>query len=263
MVKIRGGRFLMGSPANESGRDSDERQHEVQVADFAIGKYEVTVGQFKQFVTAAGYQTDAEKGGGCFTWTGSEWKLEAGTDWKTPGFPQTDAQPVVCVSWNDAVAYAAWLSGQPGHPYRLPTEAEWEYAARAGTTTARYWGDDPGKGCDFANGADQTAKEQFSSWTVMDCRDGYVYPAPVGHFQPNRLGLYDMLGNVWEWTCSAYDKDYGGAEQHCVTDKNSNKFRVLRGGSWRTEPRGLRGAARDGNIPHDGSSDRGFRLARD
>ena len=154
MVKIRGERFLMGSPTDEKGRDEDERQHEVQVANFAIGKYEVTVGQFKNFVKAAKYKTEAEESGGCYSWTGSEWKQDAGKNWRNPGFSQTDEHPVVCVSWNDAMAYVDWLSKQTGKTYRLPTEAEWEYAARAGTTTARYWGDDSDKGCTFANGAD-------------------------------------------------------------------------------------------------------------
>jgi len=143
MVEIRGGRFLMGSPVDEKGRYEDERQHEVQVADFAIGKYEVTVGQFKSFVKATQYKTEAEESGGCYYWTGSAWKQDASKTWRNPGFSQTDDHPVVCVSWNDAMAYVDWLSKQTGKTYRLPTEAEWEYAARAGTTAARYWGDDP------------------------------------------------------------------------------------------------------------------------
>ncbi len=147
MVKIRGGRFLMGSPVDEKERNEDERQYEVQVVDFAIGKYEVTVGQFKSFVTATKYKTEAEESGGCYYWTGSKWKQDAGKNWRNPGFSQTDDHPVVCVSWNDAMAYVEWLSKQTDKMYRLPTEAEWEYAARAGTTTARYWGDDSDKGC--------------------------------------------------------------------------------------------------------------------
>ncbi|MFO1428622.1 MAG: SUMF1/EgtB/PvdO family nonheme iron enzyme [Candidatus Competibacteraceae bacterium] len=263
MVKIRGGRFLMGSPADEKGRgENNERRHEVQVADFAIGKYEVTVGQFKSFVAAAQYKTEAEESGGCYSWTGSEWKQDAGKNWRNPGFSQTDDHPVVCVSWNDAMAYVEWLSKQTGQKYRLPTEAEWEYAARAGTATARYWGDDPDEGCTFANGADQSAKAQFKWTYIMECQDGYAYTAPVGHFRPNAWGLYDMLGNVWEWTCSEYDKDYGGAEQRCVSDRKSSDFRVLRGGSWYGVPSRLRGAARHWDAPHDRHGDGGIRLAR-
>ncbi len=261
MVKIRGGRFLMGSPADEKGRGEDERQHEAQVADFAIGKYEVTVGQFKNFVKAAKYKTEAEESGGCYSWTGSEWKQDAGKNWRNPGFSQTDDHPVVCVSWNDAMAYVKWLSKQTGQEYRLPTEAEWEYAARAGTTTARYWGDDPDKGCTFANGVDQTAKAQFKWTDIMECQDGYLYTAPMGRFRPNAWGFYDMLGNVWEWTCSGYDKDYGGSEQRCLS-KGAAGPCVLRGGSWGNEPKRLRGAARLGRNPHSGIYDWGFRLAR-
>ncbi len=263
MVAIPGGTFLMGSPASEVGRGFDERQHSVSVKSFAIGKFEVTVGQFKQFVKAADYQTEAEKSGGCYYWTGSEWQQEAGKNWRTPGFTQTDEHPVVCVSWNDAVAYTEWLSNQTGQRYRLPTEAEWEYAARARTTTAYYWGDNADEGCRFANGADQTAKAQFNWTGIMECQDGYVYTAPTGRFQPNAWNLYDMSGNVWEWTCSEYDKDYSGAEQRCITDKNSNNISVLRGGSWSNGPVWLRGAARDWYDPRSRNYGHGgFRLAR-
>ncbi|MFO1434729.1 MAG: SUMF1/EgtB/PvdO family nonheme iron enzyme [Candidatus Competibacteraceae bacterium] len=267
MRVIPAGTFLMGSPDGETGRDKeDEKQHQVDIDKaFAIGKYEVTVGQFKKFVEMTNYQTEAEEANGCYSWTGSEWKQDISKSWKNPGFLQDDSYPVVCGSWNDAMAYVDWLSGQTGEKYRLPTEAEWEYAARAGTTTARYWGDDPDKGCAFANGADQTLKKEFK-WTnssVMDCQDGYAYTAPVGKFKPNAFGLYDMLGNVWEWTCSEYKTVYSGAEKDCIADKNSNNLRVLRGGSWYTVPKWLRGAARGWHFPHDRSDYRGFRLARD
>ncbi len=259
MVKIHGGRFLMGSPLNkmlnEMGRNENERQHEVQVADFAIGKYEVTVGQFKRFVEAANYKTEA----------GCNWRSPgfSQTNEPLPGFSQTDEHPVVCVSWNDAMAYVDWLSKQTSQKYHLPTEAEWEYAARAGTQTAYYWGDDPDQGCTYANGADQTIKEQFpDEGGIMNCRDGHVYAAPVGDFRPNAWGLYDMLGNVWEWTCSEYDKDYGGAEQRCVGDKNAAGGRVVRGGSWLPDPGRLRGTARGGSDPHGGAPHAGFRVAR-
>ena len=212
-------------------------------------------------MVATQYKTEAEKSGGCYYWTGSEWKEDTGKHWRNPGFSQTDDHPVVCVSWSDAMAYVDWLSKQTGKTYRLPTEAEWEYAARAGTTTARYWGDDPDKGCAFANGADQTAKAQFEWTTIMECQDGYVYTAPVGRFRPNAWGLYDLLGNVWEWTCSGYDKDYGGSEQRCLS-KSATGPCVLRGGSWFLAPRWVRGAARDRNHPRLRLTDRGFRLAR-
>jgi formylglycine-generating enzyme required for sulfatase activity len=146
MVVIPAGRFLMGSPKGELERQDNERQHEVEVALFAIGKYAVTVEQFKRFVEASGYRTEAEEGGGfygCYCLTGSELKPDPDKNWRNPGFSQqqTDKHPVVCVSWNDAVAYTAWLSEQTGKTYRLPTEAEWEYACRAGTAKPFYFGE--------------------------------------------------------------------------------------------------------------------------
>ncbi len=153
LVRIPAGCFQMGSPGSETGRDEDERQHEACVTAFEIGKDEVTVGEFKRFVEATNHRTDAERnaGGkeGCFAWSATDGKADwrAGTDWRNPGFTQRDNYPVVCVSWNDAIAYTVWLNRDTGQNYRLPTEAEWEYAARAGTTTARYWGNDPDQAC--------------------------------------------------------------------------------------------------------------------
>ena len=266
MVFIRGGRFQMGSPLGEEGRDDDERQHEVSVGDFYIGKYEVTVGEFRRFVTVTGYRTDAEKDtgnvDGCYTldrddkdksWTWREW-----ADWKTPNkyLANQDSHPVSCVSWNDAVAYIEWLNGETGQNYRLPTESEWEYAARAGTVVARYWGDNDAA-CEHANIAD----EKF--WTPgFVCEDGYQYVAPVGQFKANAWGLHDMLGNVWEWTCSEYDSDYGGGESECASKNNASAQRVFRGGSWYTSPRWVRSAFRDRYTPALRDFYLGFRLAR-
>ena len=116
-------------------------------------------------------------------------------------------RPVVNVRWRDAKDYTDWLSQQTGYRYRLPTETEWEYAARAGTTTSRFWGDDPDQGCAYANAADLDGKKLFVGWTAMQCRDGNIYTAPAGSYRNNDYGLHDMLGNVLEWTCSLYDQD--------------------------------------------------------
>ncbi len=214
LVVIGAGSFQMGSPEGEVGRESDERRHNVTIENaFALGQHEVTVGDFQRFVEATKYQTEAERnaGGkdGCYAWSATDGKGDwrAGLHWRKPGYEQSDQHPVVCVSWNDAVAYTEWLSKQTGQRYRLPTEAEWEYAARAGTTSARYWGDDPSEACQYANVADQTKGPQGHRWKDRHaCNDGHWYPAAVGSFKVNAWGLGDMLGSVWEWTCSKYTK---------------------------------------------------------
>ncbi|MCB1796966.1 MAG: SUMF1/EgtB/PvdO family nonheme iron enzyme, partial [Candidatus Competibacteraceae bacterium] len=234
MVRIPGGCFQMGSPAWETGRDEDERQHEVCVNTFEVGKYEVTVGEFNRFVEATNHRTDAERNvgkKGCFVLIDGEgvaWR--EGYSWRKPGYTQNGNYPVVCVSWNDAMAYTIWLNRATGQSYRLPTEAEWEYAARAGTTTARYWGNDPNRACQYANVTDQTSSPVRWSWNEKhECNDGYWSPAPVGRFRVNNWQLNDMLGNVWEWTCSLYDKDYSGAEKKCIYNDTISPLAV-RGG---------------------------------
>lgn len=270
MVVIPAGKFQMGAPEGEAGRDADERQHSVKIEKpFAIGQHEVTRGEFRRFVEVSGHKTDAERNEGGYEGCsvtyreGSEWNdgYRAGYSWWNPNFKQGDAHPVVCVSWNDAMAYAKWLSRQTGRTYRLPTEAEWEYAARAGTTTVRYWGDDPNQACRYANVADQTAKKIFPNLTIHACDDGHVHTAPVGSFQPNAWLLHDMLGNVWEWTCSAYDKNYGGAEQRCAGN-DTIETRVVRGGAWDESPAWVRSALRYGDSPTLRYGNEGFRLAR-
>jgi formylglycine-generating enzyme required for sulfatase activity len=255
MVWIKGGSFQMGD--SQGGGYSDEKPvQSVSVARFAMGRYEVTVGEFRQFVNETGYQTDAEKQGGC--WDAGD---DNGKNWRNLGFSQTETHPVVYVSWNDATAYAKWLSQQTGHTYRLPTEAQWEYAARAGTTTSRYWGNNPNEACRYANVADKTAKNEYSDWTIHYCTDGYVYTAPVGNFKANAFDLFDMLGNVWEWTCSEYEGKYNGKESRCISQK-SGSLRSLRGGAWLNKPRLVRAAYR-GRESHYFCSDlAGFRLAR-
>jgi formylglycine-generating enzyme required for sulfatase activity len=255
MVVIPAGRFLMGSPEGELERRVAERQHEAQVAVFAIGKYAVTVGQFKRFVEARGYRTEAEKGGGCNYWMGSEWKQDPDKNWRNPGFPQTDNHPVVGVGWNDAMLYVDWLSEQSGQQYRLPTEAEWEYACRAGTATPFY----------FVGETISTDQANYDGNYVYGKGRKGIYrekTIEVGQFPANAWGLHDMHGNVWEWTCSEYDKNYGGAELHCVSDPNSSGPRVVRGGSWSREPEGLRSAARLRGDPRGWDDHGGFRLAR-
>ena len=271
LVVIPAGEFWMGSPESETGRRSDEQQHKVKIEyAFALGQTEVTVGEFKRFIAVTNYRTDAEKNAdgkdGCFIAyrDGSEWKYgyRAGYHWKSASFKQGDDHPVVCVSWNDAMAYTEWLSRETGQSYRLPTEAEWEYAARAGTTSARYWGDDPKQACMYANVYDQNSKRANNfGLKAHDCDDGWAQTAPVGAFQANAWKLSDILGNVWEWTCSFYDEDYGGAEKKCIY-KETKVSLAVRSGSWNYEPVWVRSAKRGRRDPHDRNDTLGFRLAR-
>ena len=197
----------MGSPESEKGRGSDERRHEVCVEGYWLGKYEVTNAQYKRF------------------------RLDHAAD---------DKLPVGGVNWTDAMHFAQWLSDKTGKKLRLPTEAEWEYAARAGTSTAYFWGD---------------------SW---DGRHNFAATGakkPVGTHQPNAWGLYDMLGNVWEWTASSYDAGYNGAERQ-VASLEASGHRVIRGGSWANEPWHVRSATRTLWALGFRHGFGGFRLAR-
>ncbi len=239
MVIIPAGAFLMGSPLQEKGRYEDESPHPVRIGKpFAIGRYEVMFYEYDQFATAMGRALPSDQKWG------------------------RNRRPVINVNWRDAMAYADWLSQQTGHRYRLPTEAEWEYAARAGTTASRYWGDDPNQGCVYANAADLDGKQVFVGWTAMKCHDGQVYTAPVGSYRSNEFGLFDVLGNVLEWTCSLYDKDAPATGQHCDEPVGGGEF-VVRGGSWSDEPRNVRSAERHRSPPDFQDYFLGFRLVRE
>ena len=205
---------------------------------FYLGTYHVTRGQFRQFVTDTGYKTDAEKGEKPGAWGWNPDKKEFGFNekysWRNAGFEQTDEHPVVNVSWNDAVEFCKWLSKKEGKTYRLPTEAEWEYACRAGTTTRYYSGDDPETLAKVGNVADAAAKAKFPDWKyTIKANDGYVFTAPVGKFKPNAFGLYDMHGNAWQWCADWYGAEYyATSPADDPTGPDSGYGRVLRGGSW-------------------------------
>jgi len=227
MVRIDAGTFTMGSPTTEKARNYDETLHQVTISrDFYMGKYEVTNAQFRAF--RSGHDSLSFEG---YTLNG-------------------DNQPVVYVNRDDAVAFCAWLNTQygslyPGMTFRLPTESEWEYACRAGTTTRRYWGEDlnEDQACSYANVSDLSTQQPWATWPVLNCSDGFVVTAPVGQFPPNRFGLHDMMGNVWEW-CYDY---YGAYPPGPVVDpigKQSGSYRVLRGGGWWGHARNYRSAFR-------------------
>jgi formylglycine-generating enzyme required for sulfatase activity len=277
LVYVPPGDFVMGSPDGEKDRDSDEGPtHAVRITyALAVGRNEVSRGEFAQFVQAAGHKTDAESSGqGCSVWSGKEWAYDAALTWRKPGFDQTDDHPVVCVSWQDAQAYVAWLNDhhRGGKPYRLLSEAEWEYAARAGQGGKRFpWGDDEGYSvmCRYANAADQAAKKGVPGWaTVADssfakCDDGFAYTAPAYTLTANAFGLHHMHGNVWEWVQDVYHDTYKGAPADgSAWESGGAARRVLRGGSWRDIPRNLRSANRDSVAPDIRNIDAGFRVAR-
>ena len=261
MRVIYSGRFDMGSPDTEDGRGDDEGPvHSVRVAAFALGKTEITRGQFAEFVKESGYDTSDK----CWTLENGKYEERKGS-WRNPGFPQNDNHPVTCINWDDATAYAKWLSRRTGKKYRLPTEAEWEFAARGNIWTSRYWGDNPDKACRYANGADLSALTKIlgaRSWQIHNCTDHFAYTAPAGRLRPNAFGLYDMLGNVWEWTEDDYHDSYVGAPAVASAWQDGGRKRVLRGGSWNNPPRDLRAAVRFGNKPDIRFSSFGFRVAK-
>ena len=271
MQLIPAGVFAMGSPKEEKGHDNDESPvHQVTVyRSFALSRCEVTVGQFKRFVKETGYKTDAERGDGCYSLNKDASKFEnnASANWKNLNFSQTDDHPVVCVSWQDAKAYTRWLSAITQAVYRLPTEAEWEYAARTlnGSALSRYWGDDPDKACEYANGADQTLKKALPAfnYTIANCNDRAIYTQVAGSYVRNAFGLSDMLGNAWEWVEDCWHDNYDGAPlDGSAWQKATCDRRVVRGGGWNSEPEIIRSANRDWSDPDLAVSSTGFRIAR-
>ena len=261
LVVIPAGEFLMGSPASEEGRVPEEGpQRRVRVERFALGRYEVTRAQYAAFVGATGHD-----GSRCYTFDGNNgfgWSARA--SWRAPGFAQTEQHPAVCVSWDDALGYVRWLSSETGHGYRLPSESEWEYAARAGTSTSRHWGNQSSSQCGYANGADVAARQRFDSWTTVECNDGRVFTAPVGVYGANRLGFFDMLGNALEWVQDCWHDNYQGARSdgRAWTSGGGCAQRVLRGGAWEFGPAVLRSAARARAAADAREAVFGFRVAR-
>jgi formylglycine-generating enzyme required for sulfatase activity len=258
MVVIKGGTFEMGQPEPnilKEGATKDEQPvHSVNLSDFYMGKTEVTVAQFKAFIAATGYKTDAEKGGTSAFFTGNEWKKSEGVNWRSDALgnvlPSSDYNhPVIFVSWNDAVAFCMWLSSKTGKSYRLPTEAEWEYAASTGVASKRTrW-----------SGTDTDSNLENYAWYVNNSQS---VTNAVGQKKPNHLGLYDMSGNVWEWCQDWYGaRAYGSSQTVNPVGPDSGTYRVDRGGSWGDSPISLRAANRDFFMPQNRSNTLGFRLA--
>jgi formylglycine-generating enzyme required for sulfatase activity len=274
MVVIPAGEFMMGSPPEEgegglfSGAANDERpQHGVRIPKpFAVGKFTVTVDQFAAFVK----ETHYDAGTKCFLGpsnekvTGKDWIEKATNNWRNPGYKQTGSHPVACTNWHDAKAYVAWLARKTGAEYRLLTEAEWEHAARAGTTTPYYYGSDSTALCAYANILDQTAhdvwEKNHSPNSPHECSDGYAYTSPVGSFLPNQFGLFDMLGNVWQTVEDCAHKNYDGAPVNGSAWLSGDcSHRMRRGGSFYTMPADT---FRFPGVRDDRVDDVGFRVAR-
>ena len=270
MVVIPAGAFTMGSAESEAGRFKNEGpQHQVTIAHaFAMSLYDVTVGEYRRFVHATG-RTLSD---GCRiydekTFLESDLVRIRGRNWQRPNFPQGDRHPVVCVTWEDANAYVAWLNSQVSTrsagmqgSYRLPTEAEWEYAARAGTTTPFYWG------AEIRRDQVNYGPDELRFAPVAVGADRWKYTSPVGSFPPNAFGLYDMSGNVWQFTRDCWHDNYDGApsDGSARTDGNCDE-RAVRGGSWFKPPAGERSAKRgEGKIVDlKGNHEIGFRVVRD
>jgi len=272
MILIPAGRYLRGTATAELEREGvpedyrkrEQPRQEVTIRQgFWLAAHPVTVGEFRHFVR----DTDRDMSGKAWGYVpGKGYEESEGIGWDNPGFPQTDDHPVNCVNQYDADAYAAWLADRTRKPYRLPSEAEWEYACRAGTTTARFWGDDRDGARRFANVADlswaRETKESAGPERVFQHDDGYAFTSPVGTFAANPWGLYDMLGNVWEWMTDDWFDTHEGAD--CTdakrTTQGSGRLRVVRGASWSSYPWFVRSASR---VRYDDRfSNTGFRLAR-
>ncbi|GAB5407005.1 MAG: formylglycine-generating enzyme family protein [Aureliella sp.] len=270
--------------------------HQVAITKrFAISTTEVTVGQFRAFVTATGYKTDAENEGGALGCFPDEknyvdrFHKSREITWTTPGFPQTDQHPVVAVSWRDATAFCEWLSKKEHQLYRLPTEAQWEYACRAGTSTWYSWGDDPDEAYSHANVADgaleaahpRTTQFQRAVRLGADQGDGHAMTAPVATRKPNAWGLYDMHGNTWEWCqdrwqADLYDRYFDNVRrqersqvvvrdplQLDATDQHEyGDWRVIRGGAWTCAPAAVRSSIRTYAESHDATVYTSFRVIR-
>jgi formylglycine-generating enzyme required for sulfatase activity len=244
MVVIPAGRFDMGSALFDPERSPREGpQHRVDLPTFALAKTELTRGQFAVFMQATGYRTRAL----CRTYEQGEVELRLDRHWRNPGYAQNDSHPVVCLGKEDAQAYLQWLSKQTGKHYRLPSEAEWEYAARAATEHPRFWEGGANAACQYANVGDQATQQQVPGGikAAHACNDAYAYTAPVASFKPNAFGLYDMIGNVSEWVEDCWHEDYSGAPSDGrAWSSKACEVGIVRGGAWSDEPQIARAVSR-------------------
>jgi formylglycine-generating enzyme required for sulfatase activity len=270
MVVLPAGRFVLGTPGTAATRGVAAAEADAVVVSlprhFAIGRFEVTRRQFARFIAASGHEPRP----GCRNWDPTLLRFveDARRGWRNPATPVAplDDHPVNCVSFADAQAYVQWLARETGKRYRLPSEVEWEYAARAGSTTQRPWGETPETGCDHANTYDLIAEAGLRlGWPNAGCRDGFVDLAPVGQFAANAFGLHDMIGNLREWVQDCATGSYAGRPRDARAWEwlGGCRQRVQRGGSWLGPPADNRSAAR-ADAPSDlQADDAGLRVALD
>lgn len=271
IVVVPPGSFKMGWEGAESVRPQEIRRYEgperqVTIAyAFGVGRFEITNEQFAAFVDATGF-VHLE---GCFLWDGWNAEFSKKLGWRDPGYGRATLpkEPAACVNWNAAQAYVKWLSQKTGASYRLLTEAEWEYAARAGNTTPSIWGDQQERACEYANVFDASAKKRSpnAQLTVAPCDDGHAQVAPVGSYKPNAFGLYDMSGNVWEWVFDCHAMPYPAdapTDGSAIIDRGCDR-RASKGGAWMTTVDRQRFTFRGRDPAAQNSSGFGFRVARD
>ena len=280
MVSVPAGRFTMGASAQEHSRfgvtpdyaASELPAHEVRIArPIAVGRFVVTRDEWARYVASRRAPSEGEAAPGCAVLTPATgaWAVDASRSWRDPGFAQSGRDPAVCIDWAEAKAYAAWLRARTGKPYRLLSESEWEYAARAGSVSANYWGDDREGACKAANASDLSRAEQHAySRSVPDsaflCHDGYVFTAPVDAFAANAFGLYGMSGNVWQWVEDCFSSNYEGAPADGSARLDGDcHYHVDRGASWVNSPRFVRSASRHKDLALARTSVLGLRVARD
>ena len=253
---IPSGKFKMG---DFSGQKDEQPLRDVEVNLFYLQTTEVTLEQYSKYAAASKLVDDK----GCWYFK-DYWRYSNEFSWENPGYFQEDSHPVVCISWIDVQNFVQWLNLKSPHVFRLPTEAEWEYAARAFSTSTYYWGDDPMGLCIHANAADNQTLKQFPTFKSNDCDDGYLVTSPVGNYLPNPFGLFDIYGNAWEWTQDCWNSSYkqapkdGTAWLTGVCDK-----RIYRGGGWGDTPRFARSSLRNVAKKNERRDDIGFRLAYD
>jgi formylglycine-generating enzyme required for sulfatase activity len=271
IVVVPPGSFKMGWDGAEPVRPSEIRRYEgperrvTITRAYGAGRYEITNEQFAAFIDATGY-VPLE---GCNLWDGWNARFDKALGWRDPGYGRAPlpAEPVACVNWNAAQAYVAWLSNKTGASYRLLTEAEWEFAARAGTRTDYLWGTHDERACEYANVFDISAKKRSPNarLTAARCDDGYAQVAPVGSFKPNAFGLYDTSGNVWEWIYDCHVMPYPAdapTDGSAVIDKICDR-RGSKGGAWMSTVDRQRFTFRGRDPVEQNSSGFGFRVARD